>query len=105
MRPVPTWKSTEAAPTPIKEGAISEPSAFKPWHEEQPFRNNCLPSSICAERAAGVGCAVFSADAESALNVVPVATNAKSRRTGEAKRALRKREIIFSCSLLNQIDS
>ena len=30
IRPVPTWKSTEAAPTPIREGAICAPSAFNP---------------------------------------------------------------------------
>ena len=95
MRPVPTWKSTDAAPTPINEGAICEPSAFNPWHEEQPFRNSWRPSSICAERAAGVGLAVFSALAESALNVVPTAISASNRSTGEAYLALRKRENIF----------
>ena len=35
MRPVPIWKSTEAAPTPISVGPAVVPSPFRPWHDEQ----------------------------------------------------------------------
>ena len=41
MRPVPTWKSTAAAPTPTREGPYCcpsfwvTPSPFMPWHEAQ----------------------------------------------------------------------
>ena len=38
IRPVPTWKSTAAAPTPIRVGALEPPWAFSPWQEEQPVR-------------------------------------------------------------------
>src|SRR4029079_1101035 len=45
IRPVPTWKSTAAAPTPARGGAywvprlVTMPSPFLPWHEAQPTRN------------------------------------------------------------------
>ena len=82
MRPVPTWKSTDAAPTPIRAGAICAPSAFNPWHEEQPLRNICRPSSICTERSAEV----VSADvvALATLKVAPTVSNAKKSRSGAA---------------------
>jgi len=35
MRPVPTWKSTEAAPTPIRLGPLSVPAALRPWQVAQ----------------------------------------------------------------------
>src|SRR6478735_4145740 len=53
MRPVPTWKSTDAAPTPARAGPailsplpVARPSAFCPWHEAQLARKSCLPSSM-----------------------------------------------------------
>src|SRR6478735_12608380 len=47
IRPVPTWKSTAAAPTPIRVGPFEVPSAARPWQLEQLSRNSCLPASIC----------------------------------------------------------
>ena len=48
MRPVDTWKSTEAAPTPTREGTPSLPSAFGPWHVAQLAWNSFLPVSMSA---------------------------------------------------------
>ena len=52
IRPVPTWKSTAAAPTPASEGPailsplpVARPSAFRPWQVAQFARNRALPSS------------------------------------------------------------
>ena len=87
MRPVPTWKSTDAAPTPIREGAMAPPSAFHPWQEEQPFRKICFPSSIAADRAKA------SADlfgvALATEKVVPIARSARTKSIGAAARCLR----------------
>jgi len=82
IRPVPTWKSTEAAPTPMSAGAIWAPSAFNPWQEEHPFRNIWRPSSICTERSAEV----VSADvvALATLKVAPIANSANRSRNGPA---------------------
>ena len=46
IRPVATWKSTDAAPTPISDGATELPSALRPWQDEQPRAKIDLPSSI-----------------------------------------------------------
>ena len=40
-----TWKSTEAAPTPIREGPIGSILALVPWQVAQLARNNCSPAS------------------------------------------------------------
>src|SRR5512144_1831718 len=46
MRPVPTWKSTAAAPTPTREGPYwlpslpTTPSPWRPWQEAQPTRKS-----------------------------------------------------------------
>ena len=52
IRPVPTWKSTAAAPTPASAGPaflsplpVARPSALRPWHEAQLARNRAWPSS------------------------------------------------------------
>ncbi len=45
IRPVPTWKSTAAAPTPIRLGPASRPWAFSPWQVAQLAWNSFLPSS------------------------------------------------------------
>ena len=51
MRPVPTWKSTAAAPTPMSEGPrvlpseSTRPSALVPWQVAQFARNSDLPAS------------------------------------------------------------
>src|SRR3954451_2201337 len=52
MRPVLTWKSTAAAPTPIRLGAWVPPSALRPWHDEQPARKRARPSRTCSLLAA-----------------------------------------------------
>ena len=69
IRPVPTWKSTAAAPTPASAGPailspfpVARPSAFWPWHEAQLARKSWRPSSIdCAGRALVVASASFGA--------------------------------------------
>ena len=49
IRPVPTWKSTAAAPTPTSDGpswlpsSVGMPSPFWPWQEAQPTRNSSRP--------------------------------------------------------------
>src|SRR5512139_467785 len=46
IRPVDTWKSTAAAPTPTRDGPSELPSAFTPWQLEQLRRNSAWPSSM-----------------------------------------------------------
>src|SRR6476620_7843070 len=52
IRPVPTWKSTAAAPTPASGGPywvpclVTMPSPFLPWQEAQPTRNSARPWSM-----------------------------------------------------------
>src|SRR5665647_973283 len=59
IRPVPTWKSTAAAPTPTRLGAALLPSACRPWQVAQLARNNFLPavmsSAVATEACAGLG--------------------------------------------------
>jgi hypothetical protein len=93
MRPVATWKSTDAAPTPIRDGAIAAPSAFNPWQEEHPFRKSCLPSSINAVRSAAViGVPVVAPATE---KVVPMENKARTKRSGATARCLRNLERRF----------
>ena len=54
MRPVPTWKSTAAAPTPARLGPAAPPWALAPWQVAQLARKSFLPalmSSADAEAA------------------------------------------------------
>ena len=52
IRPVPTWKSTAAAPTPTSDGpiwlpfSVLTPSPFWPWQNEQLTRNSSRPFAI-----------------------------------------------------------
>ena len=55
IRPVPTWKSTAAAPTPIRGGPMTMPSRawrwpspFWPWQKAQPTRNSSRPLATCS---------------------------------------------------------
>ena len=49
MRPVFTWNSTEAEPTPMRLGPRpSTPWAFRPWQEMQLTSKSALPS--CGRR-------------------------------------------------------
>src|SRR5574338_413347 len=43
--PVRSWKSAEAAPTPIRVGPSGVPSPASPWHEAQAVRNRALPAA------------------------------------------------------------
>ncbi len=47
MRPVPTWKSTEAAPTPISDGPSPVPCADRPWQVAQFEAKSFWPSLTC----------------------------------------------------------
>ena len=66
IRPVPTWKSTAAAPTPARDGpswlplTVETPSPFWPWQNAQPTRKSLRPSatsssSLAAEPAVDEG--------------------------------------------------
>jgi len=48
IRPVDTWKSTAAAPTPTRDGTPLVPCAFAPWHVAQLAWNSFLPVSMSA---------------------------------------------------------
>src|SRR5690625_3089866 len=84
MRPVDTWKCTEAAPTPTSDGARSVPCASSPWQVEQFVRNSACPVSICSWLAV---CAVAGLGV-SAAYATPVRIRARSRRTTGAARCL-----------------
>jgi hypothetical protein len=90
---VPTWKSTEAAPTPISDGprtsplSLTWPSALSPWQDEQPMANSCRPSSICVDEAAWTFCAVVGASAAYA----PPAVNSTATSTAMAASGCRRR--------------
>ena len=59
MRPVLTWKSTAAAPTPIRPGAMPFwPCAPIPWQVAQSCRKMVWPWLIWAELATTGGAAV-----------------------------------------------
>ena len=53
MRPVDIWKSTAAAPAPIRLGACVVPWASSPWHVEQLCRNSAWPCATWVESWAG----------------------------------------------------
>src|SRR3954470_8085125 len=59
IRPVPTWKSTEAAPTPARLGPALPPWALAPWQVEQLARKSFLPaatsSALATAACAGLG--------------------------------------------------
>src|SRR3954449_414743 len=61
MRPVPTWKSTDAAPTPARLGPAGPPWPLRPWHVEQLARKSFLPaatsSAVATAAWAGLGAA------------------------------------------------
>ena len=58
MRPVLTWKSTAAAPTPMSEGAVpARPSALMPWQVAQFARNRSEPAVRSFAVGAAAACA------------------------------------------------
>ncbi len=55
IRPVLIWKSTAAAPTPIRLGASDVPWASMPWHVAQLTAKSCLPwAMVCGDTVPGV---------------------------------------------------
>src|SRR3954469_3676862 len=87
IRPVPTWKSTEAAPTPTSDGASLRPVASIPWHVAQLARNSARPASTCCS---GVSAAPARPGARAAY-ATPVTIRPSSTSTrlasGERRRA------------------
>src|SRR5882724_190403 len=57
IRPVLTWKSTAAAPTPIRLGASEVPCASGPWQLEQFAAYRSEPLAIDAELGPETGAA------------------------------------------------
>ena len=53
MRPVPTWKSTDAGPTPMRLGALLRPAASSPWQLAQLARNRARPLAMSSVRVVG----------------------------------------------------
>src|SRR5919199_348862 len=87
MRPVPTWKSTEAAPTPTSVGALLRPVASRPWQVAQFARNRARPAATCC---LGSSAAVARPGARAAY-ATPVTIRPSSTSTtlasGERRRA------------------
>ena len=54
IRPVLTWKSTAAEPTPIRLGATAVPWAWRPWQVAQVSAKICWPLAISACEVVGV---------------------------------------------------
>src|ERR1700677_1475230 len=57
MRPVDIWKSTAAAPAPIRLGACDEPWASRPWQLEQFVMNSFWPAAAPLEPVVEAACA------------------------------------------------
>src|SRR4051794_11340120 len=81
MRPVPTWKSTAAAPTPMRDGALLRPSALKPWHVAQFAMNTLRPAATSSETVPEASARPGSRAAYAA----PVMTRPRSTRTTVAR--------------------
>ena len=94
IRPVPTWKSTAAAPTPTRDGpywppfAVLTPSAFLPWQEAQPTRNSALPLATMSSSAL----LVWAVAGVRAAYIPPVSSSPRSRTSGAATRLRRPAE-------------
>src|SRR3954452_25114909 len=86
MRPVPTWKSTAAAPTPASGGPywvprfVTMPSPFFPWPDAHPTRNSSWPLAT-VDWAAGSDAAVAG---DRTAYRPPVTSSASSRTTKPA---------------------
>src|SRR5919202_5156653 len=87
MRPVPTWKSTDAAATPTSVGASFRPVASTPWHAAQFARHSAWPWATCC---CGVSAARARPGARAAY-ATPVTISPSSTSTrlasGERRRA------------------
>jgi hypothetical protein len=94
MRPVPTWKSTAAEPTPTREGPVLVPSPEVPWQVAQPTEYSFCPSWMARDCEEVSACAL-SAGANAAYSP-PVAASAKSRTTTAASGWRRRAESFFT---------
>src|SRR5947209_5713757 len=94
MRPVPTWKSTAAEPTPTRLGPSLEPCPLAPWQLAQPTEYSFLPSLMARDCAESSACA-FGAGASAAYSP-PVAASARSRTTSAARGWRRRAESFFT---------
>ena len=94
------WKSTAAAPTPIRLGPAEVPWAFMPWQEEQVSAKIALPWAM----SAGDGPPGVAADAAPPAPVTaaytrPMAASPSMRTAYRAARCLRRRLIPLTCCL------
>jgi hypothetical protein len=80
MRPVPTWKSTDAAPTPMRVGALLRPSALDPWQVAQLARKTLRPSSTSSDTV----CVASAREGSRVAYAAPVTTSPMSTRTAVA---------------------
>src|SRR3954447_17909617 len=100
IRPVPTWKSTDAAPTPIRLGpamlprlSAGAPAAFRPWQLAQFARKSFLPaatsSALVVAALAGFGA--------SAAYAAPVASRPRAISSTSAKGWRRRAASAVTC--------
>src|SRR5699024_1370310 len=82
IRPVATWKCTEAAPTPISDGAVPLPSAFSPWQVEQFVMNSLSPAWMSPASAVSA----WARDEDTAAYTTPVNSRSSFIRTTGANR-------------------
>src|SRR5882757_2684831 len=94
MRPVPTWKSTAADPTPTRLGPSELPWPDVPWQLAQPTEYSFLPCSMARDWAESS--AFASGAGASAAYTPPVAASAKSRTTNAASGWRRRAESFFT---------
>jgi len=85
MRPVPTWKSTAAAPTPISDGPLAVPAAEGPWHVAQLAWNSFSPVAMSVA-SAFTGAAPADVGASTAYSP-PVSSSASRSSTIGARRS------------------
>ena len=85
MRPVPTWKSTAAAPTPIRDGAFSVPDAAGPWQVEQLAWNSFSP--VATSSAVAVFVAASADEGATTAYTAPTSSSASSRSSAGARRS------------------
>ena len=76
MRPVRSWKSAAAAPTPISDGTWSVPFASSPWHDEHPVWYSARPAATSSGSSAPSFVAVCPAAYDATNTTAPTATHA-----------------------------
>src|SRR5690554_776378 len=88
MRPVLTWKYTDAAPTPTSEGAASRPSAFSPWQDAQLVAKSFLPCSTSVSVCATTDASAL-VEAKAAYTAPVTSSASTSSTTGACRWCLR----------------